>query len=87
MGWIDATALASGLPDPISISPTPLWLLLVGALVLSAVGIALLAIWGRRFSPRRDPLIRRQRTEIHEHASRPSPRALPWADGLPPFQG
>jgi hypothetical protein len=55
MGWIDAMALASGLPDPISFSPTPLWLLLIGALALSAIGIAIvgtrllfsLALWER----------------------------------------
>jgi len=55
MGWIDAMALATGLPDPISISPTPLLLLLVGTLALSAVGIVIartpfvftLAFWGR----------------------------------------
>jgi hypothetical protein len=53
MGWIDAMALASGLPDPISFSPTPLWLLLIGTLTLSAVGIVIartpsvftLALW------------------------------------------
>jgi hypothetical protein len=45
MGWIDTMALATGLPDPISMSPTPLWLLLVGTLALSAVGIASLALW------------------------------------------
>jgi len=55
MGSIDAMALATGVPDPISISLAPLWLLLVGTLVLSAVGIAIaraplvffLALWGR----------------------------------------
>jgi hypothetical protein len=87
MGWIDAMALASGLPDPISISSTPLWLLLVGMLAVSAVGIAALAVWESRSSPSSEPLIRRQEAEVHEHASRPSPRALPWADGLPPLQG
>jgi hypothetical protein len=87
MGWIDAMALTTGIPDPISISPTPLWLFLVGTLVLSAVAIAALALWGRRISPAETPLIRRQQTEVHEHASRPSPRALPQADGLPPCQG
>jgi hypothetical protein len=43
MGWIDAMALATGLPDPIS--PTPLRLLLVLTLALSAVGIASLVLW------------------------------------------
>jgi hypothetical protein len=55
MGWIDAMALATGLPDCIAISSTPLWLLLVGTLTLSAVGIAIartplvffLALWER----------------------------------------
>jgi hypothetical protein len=83
MGWIDAMALATGIPDPISISPTPFWLLLVGTLVLSAVGIAALGLWERRFSCHKTPLINRQQTEVHEHASRPSP----WADGFLPFQG
>ena len=55
MGCIDTMALASALPDPISISPQGLSLLLLGVLAICALGIGIaptrlassVAIWQR----------------------------------------